>query len=69
MPQFKSEYVGGPADGVPVVSTFQAPREGDHRTWTTPEGVTHLYVFRTFAHLPPAWRYAGVPKDSLQYRM
>jgi hypothetical protein len=59
MAQFASEYVGGPADGLPLVMLL-APREGDTTVHTDQGGTHHAYVFRCEGWLSPKWRYAGV---------
>lgn len=59
MPQFASEYVGGPADGLPLV-TVRAPQHKETVVWTDAGRTQHLYVFRCEGFRAPAWRYAGV---------
>ena len=58
MPSFTSQYVGGPACGQEV-TTNRAPRAEETLIFTAENGHQHLYVWRCFQWLPPAWRYVA----------
>jgi hypothetical protein len=58
VPQFTTQFVGGPACGTVVMETMP-PRDGDQKQWRT-DGWIHLYVFTKWAHLPPQFRHQGI---------
>jgi hypothetical protein len=70
MPIFRSYYVGGPADGLPL-ETRVAPTAGDYSVWETQNGVRHLYVFKCAGWLPPNFRHVRILSrdESLAYMM